>query len=171
MPLSSFRSIWLSVREAMSFKVFQDDRHGRSWLPEWNEFSNSESQCHPDTFSQVSAKSDFLSWVRCRLKNFKMAAILDIKTERIEQFWISMSPRYLPSSISSIQISVREMSFKEFQDGRHLGYRNGTNWASAFPCRPETSHQVSAQSDFPFRRCHLKNFKMASILVIETERI
>ena len=58
-----------------------------------------------------------------------MVAILDIETEQLEQFWISMSSRYLPSSISSIRLTVREMLFKEFQDGWHLGYLNWTNWA------------------------------------------
>ena len=45
---------------------------------------------------------------------------------------------------------------------------------SEFPCHPDASHKVSAQSDLQFgRRCGLKNFKtaaMASILDIGTER-
>ena len=40
---------------------------------------------------------------------------------------------------------------------------------SESPCRPDASHQMSAQSDLLFgRRCSLKNFKMASILEIGT---
>ena len=35
------------------------------------------------------------------------------------------------------------------------------------PYRLDTSHQISAQSDFPFGRCRLKNFKMVAILDID----
>ena len=56
------------------------------------------------------------------------------------------------------------MSFEEFQDGDHLGYRNGTILAiSESLCHCDASHQVSAQSDLGFRRCILKNFKMAAL--------
>ena len=44
---------------------------------EW--FSNSESPCHPNASYQVAAQS------------IAVAAILDIRTERFEQFWISVS--------------------------------------------------------------------------------
>ena len=44
-------------------------------------FSNSESPFHPDASHQVSAQLDLLFGRRCDLKNFKMAAILDIGTE------------------------------------------------------------------------------------------
>ena len=65
------------------------------------------------------------------------------------------------------------MSFEEFQDGRpgdHLGYRNDfSNFESL--CHCDAAHQVSAQSDLGFgRRCCLKNFKLAAILDIGTER-
>ena len=46
---------------------------------EW--FSNFESLCHPDASLQVSAQSDLLYWRRCGLKSFKMATVLDIRTE------------------------------------------------------------------------------------------
>ena len=49
------------------------------------QFSNSESPCHPDAFQQVSAPSDLLFGRRHGLKNFKlaaMAAILDIEREQ-----------------------------------------------------------------------------------------
>ena len=57
-----------------------------------------------------------------------------------------------------------------------LDYGFGTMTAttlsnSKFLCSHDTSHQVSAQSDFLFGRFRLKNFKMAAILDIETERI
>ena len=62
-----------------------------------------------------------------------------------------------------------EMLIEEFQDGGHLGYWNGMIMAILNLC--EAYHQVLAQSDLRFgRRCRLKNFKMAAILVIETER-
>ena len=44
-------------------------------------FSNSESPFHPDASHQVSAQPDLLFGRRCDLKNFKMAAILDIGIE------------------------------------------------------------------------------------------
>ena len=44
-------------------------------------FSNSESPCHPDASHQVSAQPALLFRRRCGLKNFKIAAILDIGTE------------------------------------------------------------------------------------------
>ena len=109
---------------------------------------------------------------RCRLKNFKMTNILDTQTERIEQFWISMSPRNLPSHFSLIWPSIWEMCLEEFPDGRHLGYQNGTNLVNLnlyFAPIPPVKYQ--AQSDLPFGRCRLKNFEMAAILDIEMERI
>ena len=45
-------------------------------------FSNSESPCRPDASHQVSALPDLLFGRRCGLKNFKMAAIMDIETEQ-----------------------------------------------------------------------------------------
>ena len=57
-----------------------------SWISEQNDFSNFESLCHCDTSHQVSAQSDLWFGRRCRLNNFKMAAlaaILDIGMERL----------------------------------------------------------------------------------------
>ena len=67
-----------------------------------------------------------------------VAAILNIETD---QFFISMSPLYLPPSFGLSRLTVWEqMSLKDFQDDRH----------------------VSAHSNLQFsRRCRLKNFKMA----------
>ena len=62
----------------MSFEEFQDGRRRPSWTSEWNDFRNSESLCHCVASHQVSAQSGR----RCRLKNFKMAAILNIGTEQ-----------------------------------------------------------------------------------------
>ena len=66
------------------------------------------------------------------------------------------------------------MSCEEFQDGCHgtnLGYRNRTNFSnSETPCRPNASHQLSAQSDLPFwSRCGLKIFKMTSRISEQNE--
>ena len=63
-----------------------------------------------------------------------------------------------------------EMSFEEFQDGHHgghLGYLNGRILAILNLCHCDASHQVLAESNLRFgRRCHLKNFKMASMAAI-----
>ena len=41
----------------------------------------------------------------------------------IQQFWISISPRWLPTSFGSTWLTVgEEMWFEEFQDGGHLGH-------------------------------------------------
>ena len=60
------------------------------------------------------------------------------------------------------------MSFEEFQDGRHLAYWNGNDFCNSESlCHCYASHQVLAQSDLRFgRRCHLKNFKMATMAAI-----
>ena len=64
-------------------------RHGLQefwdWLSKRNDFSNSESLCHSDASHQVLAPPDLWFGRRCRLKNFKMATILDIG---MEQFWL-----------------------------------------------------------------------------------
>ena len=53
-----------------------------SWLSNQIAFNNSESACCPDAFHRVLSQSDLLFGRRCCLKSFKMAAILDIGTER-----------------------------------------------------------------------------------------
>ena len=66
----------------MSFEEFQDGRH--RWISKRNNFRNSEPLGLSDASHQVSAQSDLWFGRRCRLKNFKMAAmvaILDIGTE------------------------------------------------------------------------------------------
>ena len=76
------------IWEEMSFEEFQNGRRGGqrrpSWISEQDDFSNSESLYHCDASHQVLAQSD-LRFGRCRLKNFKMAAvaaIFDIGSER-----------------------------------------------------------------------------------------
>ena len=60
----------------------------------------------------------------------------------------------------------KETSFEEFQDGcRSVEWNDLSNSESL--CHCDASHQVSAQSDLGFgRRCHLKNFKMATMVAI-----
>ena len=53
-----------------------------SWISERNDFSNSESPCNCDASHQVLVQSDLQFGRRCCLKNFKMAAILNIEMER-----------------------------------------------------------------------------------------
>ena len=53
-----------------------------SWIEEQHDCSNFESLCRSDVSHQVSAQSDLQFGRRCRLKNFKMAAILDVGSER-----------------------------------------------------------------------------------------
>ena len=50
--------------------------------------------------------------------------------------------------------------------GGHLGYRkNGFSHTEPLSCS-NAFHQVSAQSNLQFRRCHLKIFKMADMAAI-----
>ena len=46
-----------------------------SLISEMNDFSSSESLCHCDASHQVLAQSNFRFGTRCRLKNFRMAAM------------------------------------------------------------------------------------------------
>ena len=65
----------------MSFEEFQDGRNdGHLGYPKGTIFSNSESLSCSDASHPVLAQSDFWFGI-CRLKNYKMAAILDIETE------------------------------------------------------------------------------------------
>ena len=47
-----------------------------------NDISSTESPCHSDASQQVSAQTDLQFRRRYDLKNFKMVAILDIRTEK-----------------------------------------------------------------------------------------
>ena len=101
-----------------------------SWISEWNDYSNSESLCHCDASHQVLAQSNFRFGRRCRLKNFKMAAVAWwpswIWNGTILAILNLCVTVMLPIKFGSIQLTVwKEMSFEEFQDGRH-GYQNRT---------------------------------------------
>ena len=75
----------------------------------------------------------------------------------------------IPSSFSSIGLTVWEMSFEEFQEGHHGGHLGYQLEQSDFSnseslCHSDASHQVLVQSNLQFgRRCGLKNFKMAAM--------
>ena len=66
------------------------------------------------------------------------------------------------------------MWFKEFQDGGHVVYQNGTILAILKVHVPLMLPKVSTQSELSFRRrCRLKKYKMAAKaanLYIGTER-
>ena len=91
-----------------------------------------------------------------------------------QQFWISMSPRCLPSNFASTWLTVwEEMWFEEFQDGGHLGHWN--RWTLAIlnfhntPMPPimfklnQTYHSVADViwrfSRWLLERNHFSNFK------------
>ena len=122
---SGFSSIQLSVLGKMSFKEFQDGRH----LGYRNGTNLAILNLHVAPIPPIKYQLNptFCSGDVLRISRWPPS--LDIQTERIEQFWISMSLRYLPSSFSSIWLSVREMSLKEFQDDYPFGYRDGTDLA------------------------------------------
>ena len=48
---------------------------GPSWISERNDFNNSEALCHSDASHRVLAQFNLRFRRRCRLKNFKMAAV------------------------------------------------------------------------------------------------
>ena len=78
-----------------------------SWLSDQIAFNNSES----DVVWRVSRLPP---WHHLGYWNWM-----------IQQFWISISPRCLPSSFGSTWLTVwEEMWFEEFQDGGHLGHWN-----------------------------------------------
>ena len=79
---SSLDSIWLTVSEDMLFEEWISSWPPWQMISERNNFSNSESLRHSDSSHRVSTQSDLEFGRRCRLKNFKMAAVLDIGTEQ-----------------------------------------------------------------------------------------
>ena len=145
---------------------------GASWLSERNNFRNSESvllKCLPSSFSSVQLTQ---FWRRCCLKIFKMAALASLG------YWNGMilailnlhvAPMPTPPSLGSIRLRVLEqMWFNDFQDGHPDGIakRNDLSNSESLCCS-DASRQVSAQSNLRFgKRCHLKNFKMATMVAI-----
>ena len=95
---------WLNLTYSLGVDVVRRISRWPPWWPSWiserNKFSNFESLCHCDASNQVSAQSDLRIGRRCRLNNFKMAAILEIGKEGFLQFWISMLPQCLLLSFS-----------------------------------------------------------------------
>ena len=129
-----FGSVWLTIREQMRFKGFQDGSFQDGHLRGHFRYLNITMLAilnlyvvpmHPIVWAQSALRF----WRRYHLKNFKMAsvaAILDVGMERI-----SMSPQCLPPSFSLIRLPVRaQMSFQDFQAGHHsnhLGNWNATH--------------------------------------------
>ena len=74
---SSFPSIQLTVWEQITNEDLQDSRRRccSKIFKKADNFSNSESLCQFDASNQVLTQSDLSFGIRCRLKNFKMAAI------------------------------------------------------------------------------------------------
>ena len=131
------------------------------WRPFWmlkrNDFSVSESLCHCDASHQVLAQSNLQFGRRCRLKNFKMAAI---------KFQL-----YLTYCLG-LDVIWRISRWPPWRPFWMLK-RNDFSVSGSL-CHCDASHQVLAQSNLQFgRRCRLKNFKiaaMAAILDIGTEQ-
>ena len=140
---------------------------------ERRDLSNSEFLCHCDATHQVLAQTNLWFGRKCRLKNFKMAAmaaILDIWTERFKQFWISMSLRCLPSFRLNLTYDLGDVIWKI---SRSPPWR--PSWISErndfsnyeYLCYCDASHQVSTQSNLRFVRRCLKNFNMAATWILE----
>ena len=161
MPPIRSVSIWFTVWGAMSFEEWRP-----SWIAEWNDFSNSGSTCLPSASHQVSAQSNLQFERRCCLKNFKMVAILAIRTEWFKQFWISTLLWFLLNLTLGNGGKLLEI-FKMVAIS-WISEQNDISKSESL-CLYDASHQ----SDLRFgRRCRLKNFKMvtmAAILDIGTE--
>ena len=72
----------LAIRSDCCLKSFKIATMAAILFIRTEQFSNSESLCHPDASHQVLAQPDLLFGRRCGLKNFKTATILDIETEQ-----------------------------------------------------------------------------------------
>ena len=138
---SNFSSTWRTVWEEMWYEEFQDGDH----LGHWNRRTLAILNFHNipmdsikfklnQTYRSVAVVISMAPTMfglnltgfgsRCGFKNFQDGvAILDSQTERFKQFWISTLLRCFPSSFGSIQLTRwEEMSFEEFQNGRHGGH-------------------------------------------------
>ena len=104
-----------------------------SWIPERNDFSNSESLCHCDASHQVLSESAFWFGRRCCLKNFQNGrhgghlGYRNWSILAILNLYVAPMPHTKFWSFGSIWLIVwEEMLFEEFQNGGYLGYRNWT---------------------------------------------
>ena len=76
-----------------------------------------------------------------------------------------MSLQCLPTSFSSIWLTVwEELSFEEFQDGRHE-QNDFSNYESL--CHFDASHQVSAQSDMVWEELSSDEFQDALAAILD----
>ena len=143
---------------------------------EQNNSSNSESLCRPDAFHQVWAQSNLRFGKRCRLKNFKMAAMPSWISERNDfsnsESLCRTDASHHVSAQSDLQFEGR-CHLKHFKMATsHLGHQ--PSWISEWNdfsnyeslCHCDASHEVSAQPDLQFGRCCLKNFKMVAMEVV-----
>ena len=150
LAILSFGSIWHGFGGDIVWRISRWPPSRPYRKTERNNFSNSGSLCHCDVSHQVLAQSNLRFGRRCRLKNFKMAA-MDIETEQSQHFWISMSLRCSHKVSAQSDMVLEEISFEEFQDGRrgsHLGYQNGTIlailnlWQLSRWCLPSSFHSI-----------------------------
>ena len=156
---SSFGSIQFTVWKEML--VWRISRwHGSHLGYQNNDFSNSEPLCRSH---QVSVQSD-LWFRRCHLKIFKMATwrpswILEQNNFSNSEFLCCFyAPTKFPLNLT--------YGFGGNVVWRISRYRNDFSNSESL-CHLDASHQVLAQLDFQFgKRCHLKNFKMATLAAI-----
>ena len=153
---SGFGSIQLTVWEEMSLEAFQDGGNG-SHLGYCNgTILAILNLCYSNASHQVSAQSN-LWFLRCRLKNFKMAP-LDIKWNNfaiLNLYVTSMPPikfRLNPTYGLRGNVLLRISKWPPWWPYWISEQNDLIN--SESPCSHNASHQVLAQSDLQFwRRC------------------
>ena len=141
-----------------------------SWISKHKTLSNSEFPCH----SNASHQWNVPFGKKCRLKIFKYC--LGCHTVYWDKMVLTILNLYdapMPPSKFKLNLTYGSRGYAVLKKlegshhGGHLGYRNGTMLAIESLCRPNASHQVSAQSDVAFEsRCGLKIFKMAAVAAI-----
>ena len=144
------------------------------WPPsQLNDFSNSESLCRVDASHQVSAQSDLWFVRRCHLKNFKMAAMAAIYGSHLEYqnrtilAILNLCVTVMPPIKFWLNPTYRLGGDVVWRISRWLPSEQNNFSNSESLCHCDASHQVSALSDFWFGRCCLKNFKMATMAILD----
>ena len=90
-------------------------------------------------------------------KEFQDGHHLGYRNGMIEKFRFSMSPRYLPSCISSIRHSVREMSFKEFQNKGKRKVQGVPQSQNAALPRPQEEEQTEKSKQAQIEQTYEKH--------------